>query len=568
MVAGLLAFLLLAVPAAPQEEGPAELVLHGGLVRTLDPDRPLARAVAVRGGRILFAGSDREALALAGPETRLLDLRGHLLLPGFQDAHAHLAGFGLALRQVDLTGTRSLEEVVRRSVQAARDRPAGAWILGRGWDQNDWADTALPHHRPLSEALPEHPVVLTRVDGHALLANAAAMRAAGVDPDQVGGTDPPGGRILRDASGRPTGVFVDAAMGLVRRGIPPAPPGELRAAVEAAIAAFHARGVTGIHDAGVDTPTLELYRAMLQDGDFALRDHVLLRGDPETLGQWLPGGPVLDLEGRGRVQVRAIKLSADGALGSRGARLLEDYDDEPGHRGLVLTPPERVREVAVQALQHGFQLCVHAIGDGANRFVLDAFEAALAEIPRADHRFRIEHAQVLHPDDLPRFAALGVIPSMQAQHQTSDMPWVLRRIGPDRARLAYAWRSLLDTGVILPGGSDVPVERADPLAAFRAAVFRRNDAGFPAGGWFPEQAMSREEALLHLCRWPAAAAFQEQRMGSIEAGKVADLVVVSEDLATASWEGLLRARVLLTVFDGRIVYSEGTLAPPAGLGNR
>lgn len=537
---------------AAQAAEPADLVLHSGVVHTLEASRPRAQAVAARDGAIVFVGSTAEARLLIGPKTRVVDLGGRPLYPGFIDAHGHLANFARTLLQVDLVGSRSYGDVIDRVRAEAAALPPGTWIEGRGWDQNDWPEKAFPNHRALSAAVSEHPVVLTRVDGHALLVNAAAMRAAGVGRDARFPGE--GGRILLDADGEPTGVFVDSAMSLVRRHVPPTSQADLRRGVQRAIAELHEHGVTAIHDAGVGTETIRLYEEMAADGEFDLRNYVMVRGDPGTLGEWLPPGPVEDLGGHGRITVRSIKLSADGALGSRGAALLEDYDDEPGNRGLEVTSGAYVQEVAVRALGSGFQLCVHAIGDRANRFVLDAFEAALEAQPRVDHRFRVEHAQILSPRDVPRFAELGVIPSMQAQHQTSDMDWALERVGAERAKGAYAWRWLLDTGVIVAGGSDFPVEVPDPIAAYHAAVARQDSADRPEGGWYPEQRMSRGEALAHLTVWPAFAGFAEDRLGSIRPGKRADLVVLSRDLVSCPFEEIEGVRVDLTIFDGRVVY--------------
>ncbi len=551
MIPLLISLLFLAPAGIPGEK--ADLLFLHGRVHTLEIARPLAQALAVKGDRILFVGSDAEALVLKGEKTRVIDLDGRSLYPGFTDAHGHLAGLGHALLTVDLVGTRSYREVVERVARRAADRKPGEWIQGRGWDQNDWAETGFPDHRLLSAAVSRNPVAVTRIDGHALLANAAAMEAAGITAETK---DPEGGRIVRDAAGNPTGVFVDAATALIRRMVPPDPPDRLREGIRLAIEELHRYGVTGIHDAGVPPATIDLYASMARAGEFDLRDYVMISASPESLDRWLPKGPVADLTGDGRITVRAIKMVADGALGSRGAALLEDYSDDPGNAGLETETREHIEGVAERALRAGFQLCVHAIGDRGNRNVLDAFEAALKKVPVADHRFRIEHAQILHPVDLPRFAELGVIPSMQAQHQTSDMYWAGRRLGPTRVLGAYAWRSLLDTGVVIPGGSDFPVERPDPLAAYHAAVSRQDARNWPAGGWHPEQRMTRAEALAHLTIWPAYASFAEDRLGSLRPGKLADLVVLSADLESTPVPELESIRVELTVFDGRPVYPD------------
>ncbi|KAA3608963.1 MAG: amidohydrolase [Planctomycetota bacterium] len=550
-MSSVLVFLLWWFTTAGVPQEPADLVFLNGKVHTVEWAPLQTQALAVLDGRIVFLGSDFEARLWIGPDTQVVQLDGRSLYPGFQDAHAHLVGLGLLRTEVDLTGTRSYEEVVERSLIGEAALEPGDWLQGRGWDQNDWAVSDFPHHQPLSAAFPKRPVALRRVDGHALLANAAAMAAAGVDRHTE---DPPGGRIHRNGEGEPTGVFIDTAMSLILNAAPPRSRQGVKNAVSKAIGELHRRGITAIHDAGVDQQTIALYREMVREGRFDLRNYIMIRGDKAHLDHWLPKGPQNSLEGRGRLRLRSIKLSLDGALGSRGAALLEDYSDAPGERGLLLLPPAYVQHVAERALQSGFQLCVHAIGDRANRLTLDAFEAALQRHPKADHRFRVEHAQILHPDDLPRFAAMGVMASMQAQHQSSDMYWAELRLGSTRVRGAYAWRSLLDQGVLLPGGSDFPVEKPDPMAAFRAAVFRQDGQAWPAGGWYPEQAMTPEEALASLTLWPAKAAFWEDEIGSLAVGKRADLVVLSGDCLQTGVRDLARLQVDLTVFDGRVVF--------------
>ena len=497
---------------------------------------------------------------MRGAATRVVDVSGRTVIPGLIDAHGHLAGLGAALRTVDLVGTRSYEEVVARVAARAARMPAGSWVIGRGWDQNDWPDTRFPLHTALSAAVPNHPVVLTRIDGHALLANARAMQLAGVT---AASADPAGGRIVRDASRAPTGVFIDNAMSLIRRSVPAETRNETREGVRLAMRELNRFGVTGIHDAGASCDAVRLYEEMARANELSARNYVMIAGGNTTcLDEMLRLGPRENLDGRYLLTVRAIKLSADGALGSRGAKLIEPYADEPGHTGLELIPAQRIKDVAVRALQRGFQLNVHAIGDGANRTVLDAFEAALREVPRVNHRFRVEHAQVLHPNDIPRFAQLGVIPSMQAVHQTSDMYWAENRLGWTRAQSAYAWRSLLNTGVIIAGGSDFPVESADPLLSFHAAVTRQDAHGWPAGGWLPQHRMTRAEALYHLTIWPAYAAFQEHLTGSITPGKLADVVVLSRDIMTLPPEEILQARVEMTIVNGRVVYEAGPRRAP------
>ena len=529
----------------------ADLVVTNARVYTADANRPTAQALAVRDGRIAFVGSERGALALVGPRTERLDLGGRTVLPGIVDAHAHLLGLGQALRTVDLVGTRSYEEIVARVVERARTLPAGTWIRGRGWDQNDWADTRFPTHEALSRAVPNHPVFLTRVDGHAALVNAKALEAAQVT---AATQDPNGGRFIRDAAGNPTGVLIDGAQGVVSRASPAVPRAELREQALAAIAEANRWGLTGIHDAGVGPEGIDVYQELAREGRYNLRNYVMIRANDSVLDAFMRRGPQ-NAQHNGRLWIRAIKISADGALGSRGAALLEPYSDEPGNTGLITAAPERIKSVSVKALRAGFQVNVHAIGDRANRMVLDQFEAALREVPVADHRFRIEHAQILAYQDIPRFAQLDVIPSMQGSHQTSDMYWVPARLGWARAQGSYTWRSLLNTGVVLPNGSDFPVEAVNPLISFQAFVTRQDAAGFPAGGWFPGERTTREEALLSITLWPAYAAFMEKESGSLTAGKFADFVVLDRDIMTIAAADILKTKVVRTVLAGKTVYA-------------
>lgn len=541
--------ILLLAAAALQN---ADLVVTNARIYTADANRPVAEALAVKDGRVTFVGSNRGALLLAGPRSERLDLAGRTVIPGMVDAHAHLLGLGQALRTVDLVGTRSFDAVVARVAERARTARPGEWIRGRGWDQNDWADTRFPTHAALSRAVPNNPVYLTRVDGHAAVVNAKALELAQVTAATA---DPTGGRFIRDSSGVPTGVLIDAAQGIVSRVIPPASRAELQEQTLAAITELNRWGLTGIHDAGVGAEGISVYEELARSGGgrYSLRNYVMIRSDDSTLDAFMRRGRQNGLHD-GRLWVRAIKLSADGALGSRGAALLEPYADEAGNTGLITTPMVRVKSVAVRALRAGFQLNVHAIGDRANRLVLDQFEAALREVPVADHRFRIEHAQILHYQDIPRFAQLDVIPSMQGSHQSSDMYWVPNRVGWARSMGAYVWRSLLNTGVMIPNGSDLPVEASNPLISFHAFVTRQDADNYPAGGWFGDQRTTRQEALLSMTLWPAYAAFMENESGTLTAGKYADFVVLDRDIMTVAPEEILGTRVVLTVLGGKTVY--------------
>lgn len=547
--------LLCAAIAAANAQSPsaaADLVVTNARIYTVDDGRPVAEAMAIRGGRLQFVGSERGALALRGPLTRVLDAAGATIVPGIADAHVHLLGLGFALRTVNLVGAKSYEEVVARIAAKSRELPVGTWITGRGWDQNDWPDTRLPSHEALSRALPNHPVFVTRVDGHAALVNAAAMRVANVT---AASTDPQGGRIERLASGEPSGVLVDRAMGLVGGRVPPPTRAQVRDATLGAIREVNRFGLTSVHDAGVDSPVIDVYEELARAGQYSLRNYVMIRSDDSTLARYFRRGPQSGLYD-GKIWLRSIKIGADGALGSRGAALLDPYSDEPSHSGLILTQQSRIQEVAVRALQSGFQLNVHAIGDRGNRVVLDAFESALKEVPIADHRFRVEHAQILHHDDIPRFALLDVIPSMQTTHQTSDMYWAPNRLGFSRTIGAYAWRSLLNTGVIIPNGTDFPVEEVDPFKTFHSAVTRQDENNWPVGGWFPDQRMTREEALKSMTIWPAYAAFQERELGSLSVGKYADFVILDQDIMRVAPEAILGTHVLATYVGGRPVYQK------------
>ena len=528
----------------------AELIVTNARIYTADDALPIAEAIAVSGGRLLFVGSSIEALALRGPATTMIDAGGRTIIPGMTDAHAHLYGLGVELRQVDLTDTKSYEEVVARVVARAATTPKGTPVLGRGWDQNDWSDTRLPTNAALSTATPDHPVLLTRVDGHALLANAVAVSKAGVTADSK---DPDGGRILRDARGAPTGVFVDNAQNLMevaaRGGEALNPRDVLRNAVREA----NRWGLTGVHEMGVSPAVVDTYEQAAKAGELTLRAYVLVQGDSAGVNWAMAKGPRSALFD-GRLWVRSIKLYGDGALGSRGAALLDPYADDAQNNGLLVMPPAWIESVSERGLRSGWQIATHAIGDRANRLVLDAYAAALKAVPTADHRFRIEHAQIIHHDDIPRFAALGVIASMQASHQTSDMYWAGNRLGAERLRGAYAWRSLLATGVIIPNGSDFPVELVNPLLSFHAAIARQDADDFPAGGWFPEQRMTREEALRSMTIWPARASFQEQVLGTLTAGKYADFVVLDQDIMRVAPELVLQTHVVQTWVGGAKVY--------------
>jgi len=525
----------------------ADLVLDGGIVVTLDDARPRATALAVRGGRIVAVGDAADVKRFIGKATRRIDLGGRTVVPGLTDAHVHVEGLGTALERLDLVGAASLQDAVARVAGAVKKAPAGEWLQGRGWDQNDWPEKRFPTAADLDRVAGGRPVFLLRVDGHAAWASSEALLRAGISARTP---DPEGGRILRDATGDPSGVLIDNGMSLVTAHIPE-PSREVRKRrLAAGLRACARGGLTEVHDAGVPLDVVDLYKELLAEGNMPVRAYVMLKAD-----EFLKGGSSLSPEiglGDGRLTVRAVKVVADGALGSRGALLLAPYSDEPGTRGLATIAPETLRTVLERALAQGFQVATHAIGDAANRMVLDAYEAAFGAGGGARHRFRIEHAQVLTPADVPRFKALGVIPSMQPTHCTSDMYWAEARLGPERAEGAYLWKTFLAQGVPVAGGSDAPVEDIAVLPGLYAAVTRQDAKGWPQGGWHPGERVSIEEALRMFATGGAFAAFEEGDRGTIAPGKRADLTVFTRDVTRAAPAEILATRVSMTVVGGEV----------------
>ncbi len=528
------------------------LILHNGIVHTVNATNATAQAVAIEGERILAVGSNKEIVALASPATRRIDLQGGTVVPGIIDSHGHLLNLGQGLQNLDFTGTTSYEQIVAMVAAKATATPEGTWIRGRGWDQNDWAEKEFPRHQALSEVSPNHPVVLTRIDGHASLANQLALDAAGIAKDTA---DPDGGKILRDSDGAPTGVLIDAAQGLVERRVPAPNGADAKAAVGEAIRECLRYGITSMHDAGVSAGQIELYKQLIAEDAFPLRVYAMISAnDRAALNKYFKDGPLIGY-GNNRLTVRSVKAMADGALGSRGAALLEDYSDDPGNRGLSIMGRDVIEPLTTRALEAGFQVCTHAIGDRGNRETLDAYEAAFKAVTTAkDARLRIEHAQIVALDDIPRFAALGIIPSMQATHATSDMYWAEDRVGPERIKGAYAWRKFLEAGCKIANGSDFPVEKVDPLLGFHASITRQDARGFPGGGWRPEERMTRIEMLRSFTIDAAYAAFEENIKGSLEPGKLADMVVLSQDVMTIDPAKILETRVELTILGGAVVY--------------
>lgn len=466
------------------------------------------------------------------------------ILPGLTDAHGHLYGLGLALDVVSLVGTESFDEVLARVKERAATTPKGDWILGRGWDQNDWPVKEFPTAAALDAAIPDHPVFLRRVDGHAAVANSAALRAAGVTKDSK---DPDGGRVIRDADGNPTGTFVDAAMDLVEDHIPAPSAAQRKARVLAAANDIAAHGLTEMHDAGIDGDTITAVEQLIDEKKFPIRVYAMLGDNDALLKSWFATGPLHNYGDH--LTVRSVKMYADGALGSRGAALLAPYSDEPGNTGLMLAKPEHLLDVAERARAAGFQVNTHAIGDRGVRNVIDAYSNAGVI---AGDRFRVEHLQVIAPEDVPRLVQHGIIASMQPTHATSDMYWAEKRLGPERIKGAYAWRTVLDAGGRLALGSDFPVEDVNPFFGLYAAVTRQDQKGWPAGGWYPSQKLTLAEAIRGFTKDAAYAAFEEDTRGTIEVGKLADFTIVEGDVYTMP--ELYKAKVRYTIVGGNVVY--------------
>ncbi len=544
--------LALASAGPSRAEDAADLILAGGLFYPVSSPGAVSGSLAIRDGRIVYLGPAAGVEALRGPDTEVVELDGRAATPGWIDAHSHLAGLGAALEAVDLVGAPNYEEVVARVASAAAQLPPGSWVSGQGWDQNDWPERAFPHHAALSAAVPQHPVWLDRIDGHAALVNAAAVVRLGID-ERI--ADPPGGRFLRDAGGVPTGVLIDAAMTAVADRLPEVSAADRERRLRAAAAHCLALGLTTVTDMGVGNSEVAAYRALAQAGALPLRAALFLDGSDESLlGPWFSRGPETDA-GRDRLLVRGVKLFADGALGSRGAALLEPYDDDPGNLGLVQMPGEALLAVVERARMAGFQVGIHAIGDRGNLIALDALEVAGGG-PRPDLRWRIEHAQVLRLADIERLARLGIIASMQPTHATSDGPWAEARVGPRRILGAYAWRRVLAAGGRLALGSDFPVESANPLLGLFAAVTRRDLSGaLPAAGWHPEERLSREEALRGFTLDAAYSLFLDDAVGSLEVGKRADVVVFDRDPMQVPVEEIPNLKIDLTLVDGEIVFA-------------
>jgi len=553
------------LPGCATKVEPADLVLTNGKIVTMDESTPEAEALAVRGDRVVAIGTARAIDGFIGEDTRVIDLAGKTAIPGFIDAHAHFTGIGQAKLGLDLMHVKTWAEILAMVKDAVAQAQPGEWIIGRGWHQEKWESTpepnvgGLPYHDELSRISPENPVLLSHASGHSSFANAKAMELAGITGTTA---DPPGGEIVKDARGRLVGVFRETAqwpLGEARNayheqreeGVKQA---ERRRVVELADKECLSKGVTSVHDAGSSFETIDLFREFVEQGKLGVRLYVMVREPNDRLAERIARYRIEGLGGH-HLTVRSIKLTFDGALGAHGAWFLEPYADLPTSVGLNTNTVDYTTETARLAIENNFQFCVHCIGDRANRETLDIFEQAFNTHPeKTDLRWRIEHAQHLHSDDIPRFGRLKVIASMQGIHCTSDGPWVLKRLGEKRAQEgAYMWRSLMEAGAIICNGTDAPVEDVDPIPSFYASVTRR----MPNGELFyPEQKMTRKEALRSYTLDAAYAAFQEDILGSLAPGKLADMVVLSQDIMTVPDDRILDTEVLSTIVGGEVMYEK------------
>jgi predicted amidohydrolase YtcJ len=533
----------------------ADLVFINGNVYTANDQQPHAEAIAVKGDRIVFAGSNADAKKYQGTQTRTVDLHGATVLPGMTDAHHHLEGVGFREMTLNLEGITNLQDFLAKvKTEVDRAKP-GAWVTGRGWIETFWQPPVFPTRWDLDKIAPNNPVILQRADGHGTVVNSAALKIAGITRDTP---SPFGGEISKDKNGEPNGMLLDAARSLVDRNIPPTSAADVERAVVLGVQRDISLGWTQIQNPGGDYRDVAIYRKLYNDGTIKLRIYKVLSAPGKEAQRLLSEGPIIGAYGN-RLTVRSLKFYADGSLGARSAALLEPYSDAPGTSGFLRIKEEDLLPVLEEALRKGIQCETHAIGDKGNRFILDEYEKALKAVPPdqrkiADPRWRVEHSQIVNPLDIPRFKKLGIIPSMQASHAIGDLHFAPARLGIKRLAGAYAWNSFVKSGVIVPGGSDAPVERGEPMIEFYAAVARKDIKGFSGEGWHPEEALPREQALKMLTIWPAYAAFEEKLRGTIEVGKLADLTVLSADIMKIPEMDILKTHCVMTVIGGEIVY--------------
>ncbi|MCK5692596.1 MAG: amidohydrolase family protein [Bacteroidales bacterium] len=539
------AAILLIMLSCNAQKKHADLILTNGKVYTVDKEFGTAEAIAIKDHRIIAVGSSREiAKGYVADEVR--NLEGAFVYPGWIDAHCHFFGYGMNLNAVDVAGTESVDEIIE-VLKAFREKNPGAWITGRGWDQNDWEVKEFPDKTMLDKHFPKTPILLRRIDGHAAWANSLALEMAGVTADSKVG----GGRVML-SKGEPNGILVDNAIGLVARKVPPATEADMINALQQAEKNCFSVGLTSVQDAGISKQVVELIDSLHRAGSLKIRMNTWLSPSEANFTHFVEKGPYQSAH----LSINTVKLFTDGALGSRGARMIEPYSDDPGNLGLFVTPLEMLEKLCRRAYQNNFAVATHCIGDAANRETLKIYADILGG--ENDRRWRIEHAQIIHPDDFHYFGDYDIIPSVQTTHATSDMYWAEDRVGSERMKGAYAFRQLLEQNGWLPNGSDFPVEQINPLFGFYAAVVRKDHAGFPEGGFQPENAISREQALKAMTIWAARSGKEEDLKGSIEVGKLADLVITSTDLMSAPDEALFGIKVQSTYSGGELVYEAGT----------
>jgi predicted amidohydrolase YtcJ len=519
-----------------------DLIIHNAVIYTIDQEFTIAESVAISGGRFLATGSSRDILRRYSSEN-VIDLQGKFVYPGLIDPHCHFVGYGRNLAFADLTGSQSFQDIIN-ILRSHHEKYPTEWIQGRGWDQNLWEVKQFPHHRELDEAFPDIPVLLTRIDGHAAIANSEALRIAGINSR----TRISGGEVILE-SGQPTGILIDRAIYLVREKIPSSTLQDDIAGLKKAQADCFSVGLTSIGDAGLDKEIILLIDSLQRSGDLQMRIYAMLSPKEENFQAFMYNGPYKT----DHMNIRSVKLFADGALGSRGAKLLEPYWDDNQNSGLLVETPEFMRKIASKALENGFQVNTHCIGDSAVRLVLAIYSELLGKANEL--RWRIEHAQIVHPSDMHLFGKYSIIPSIQTTHATSDMLWAINRLGQHRIKNAYAYKQLLDQNGWLPNGSDFPVEHINPFYGYYAAIARQNLQGYPDGGWQMENALSRQEALKAMTIWAAKAQFEENEKGSIEPGKFADFIVLDQDLLTVEKEIIPGIMVRATYSSGELVYS-------------
>jgi predicted amidohydrolase YtcJ len=535
---------------------PADIVFKNGNIYTVSKHQPHAEAIAVKGDRIVFVGSNKDAQKYVGSKTRVVDLQGNTMLPGMTDAHYHFIGVGQREMNLNLEGITNLEDFLAKVKARVDATKPGEWVTGRGWIETFWKPPVFPTRWDLDKISPNNPVFLGRADGHGAVANSAALKIGNVTKATP---DPFGGQILKDKqTGEPTGMLLDNAQSFVRNHIPPSTEGDTETAMILANKRSIELGWTQIQDPGGSYHDVDLYKKLYGAGKLKLRIYKAVYGPGPEAQRLLSEGPIVGAFGH-RFNLRAIKVVSDGALGSRGAALLAPYSDMPDSKGFLRVKEEDLLPMLEEALRKGIQVETHAIGDYANRFVLDEYEKALKAVPASQRkirepRWRDEHTQIVNPADIPRFAKLGIIPSMQPSHAIGDLHFAPSRLGMERLKGAYAWASLIKSGVIVPGGSDAPVERGEPMIEFYAAVARKDIKGFSGEGWHPEEAVTREQALKMFTIWPAYAAFEEELRGSIEVGKLADFTVLSADIMKIPEMEILKTHCVMTVIGGEIVY--------------